>query len=134
MALLQHGSGGNRNGEHRVASEHEPCLAFPLALSTAIVGRVKYRDRVARDIEKQEAAWRLSFDRKASSAIQGRPPQVTILIEGAVGNIVIGPATTTASRFEYAVKWFGDHGYRLAQHQQGMGAHAWTAVFELPKD
>ena len=103
---------------------------FPAASSRAIVGRVKYRDRVARDIEKQEATWRLSFDRKAASATQGRPPQVTILIEGAVGNIVIGPATTTASRFEYAVEWFRDRGYRLTQHQQGMGTHSWTAVFE----
>lgn len=64
-------------------------------------------------------------------AIQGRPPEVYITIEGGVGDLVIGPATTTAARFEYAVDWFADHGYALKEHQQGMGTHAWTAVFEL---
>lgn len=90
---------------------------------------MKYRDRVARYIEKREAKWRSGFEQKAAVAIEGHPSEVIITIEGGVGDYIIGPVTTTVSRFEYAVSWFRARDYSLKEHQQGAGAHAWTAVF-----
>ncbi len=51
-------------------------------------------------------------------------------IEGAAGDFIRGPVRTTPLRFEYAVEWFAKRGYKLSHHTQGIGAAAWTAVFE----
>lgn len=84
-----------------------------------------------RRVAKQESRWQRKFEEEAQAAVTGRPPQVVfITIEGAIGNLLRGPVTTTARGLEYAVAWFRDRGYNLKHHQQGIGAHPWTAVFE----
>lgn len=81
-------------------------------------------------VQKQEDHWQQGFRNEMEDRLRDNPDQITITIEGATGDMVYAPVTTTSQRFEYAVAWFKEHSYRLENHTQGVGLHAWTAVFQ----